>query len=93
VNRRPNGSYKGFPSGHTAAAFYGASYLSRRCVRTRGQKALLFGLAAFVGGSRIHADKHTAAQVVAGALVGLMFDNVAIGFQDNRVRVGWRMEF
>lgn len=93
INQRPNGTSRGFPSSHTAAAFYGASYLSRRCLETRGQKALVYGLAAFVGGSRIHANKHTVAQVAAGALVGYMFDNVSVGFTDNSVSVGWRLEF
>ena len=93
INQRPNGASRGFPSSHTAAAVYGASYLSRNCLETGGQKALVYGLAAFVGGSRIHANKHTVAQVAAGALVGYMFDNVSVGFTDNSVSVGWRLEF
>ncbi len=93
INQRPNGASHGFPSSHTAAAVYGASYLSRRCLDTPGQKALVYGLAAFVGASRIHANKHTVAQVAAGALVGYMFDNVSVNFTNSSLSVGWRMEF
>ncbi len=100
INKRPDGAYglttptyKGFPSGHTAAAFYGASYLSHNCLQTRNQKALAYGLAAFVGASRIQANKHTAAQVVAGALVGYYFDNLTVKFDEGRVDFGLRYKF
>lgn len=100
INKRPDGAYglttptyKGFPSGHTAAAFYGASYLSHNCLQTRGQKALAYGLAAFVGASRIQANKHTAAQVVAGALVGYYFDNLTVNFDQGKVDIGLRYKF
>ena len=93
INQRPNGGTRGFPSGHTAAAFYGASYLSRQCMHSRGGKILTFGLAALVGASRIHGDNHTAGQVIAGALVGIAFDRVRVTFQDKRINVGIRYEF
>ena len=100
INKRPDGAYgrttptyKGFPSGHTAAAFYGASYLAHNCLQTKGQKALAYGLAAFVGGSRIQANKHTAAQVVAGALVGYYFDNLTVQFDRGTVNFGLRYKF
>ncbi len=93
INQRPNGGTHGFPSGHTAAAFYGASYLSRRCMNTKGGKYLAFGLAALVGASRIDGDNHTVGQVVAGALVGVAFDQVKVTFEDKRVHVGVRYEF
>ena len=93
INRRPNGNYKGFPSGHTAAAFYGASYLSRKCLKSRGGKIAVFGLAALVAASRVDADTHSIGQAVAGALVGVAFDRVSVSFTNNRIRLGWRMEF
>jgi len=93
LNRRPNGSYNGFPSGHTAAAFYGASYLSRQCLQNKGQKAIAYGLAAVVAASRMQANKHNLGQVVAGALVGYMFDNVTVNFQGGSFQLGMRFEF
>ncbi|WP_457645676.1 phosphatase PAP2 family protein [Profundibacter sp.] len=93
INQRPNGNSYGFPSGHTAAAFYGASYLSRQCLHSRGGKILAFSLATAVGASRIHANSHTVGQVIAGALVGVAFDRVKVTFEDKRVHVGVRYEF
>ncbi len=93
INQRPNGGTHGFPSGHTAAAFYGASYLSRQCMHTKGGKILAFGLATLVGASRVHGDNHTVGQVLAGALVGVAFDRVKVTFGDRRVHVGMRYEF
>jgi len=93
INQRPNGGTHGFPSGHTAAAFYGASYLSRQCLHTKGGKVLAFGLAALVGASRVDGDNHTVGQVLAGALVGVAFDRVKVTFDDRRVHVGMRYEF
>lgn len=93
INQRPNGNWNGFPSGHTAAAFYGASYLSRKCTKTTGGKILVWSLATMVGASRVHGDNHTVGQVIAGALVGVAFDRVKVSFTDKRVKVGWRYEF
>ena len=93
INQRPNGGTYGFPSGHTAAAFYGASYLSRQCLHSKGGKVLAFGLATLVGASRVDGDNHTVGQVIAGALVGVAFDRVKVTFEDRRVQVGVRYEF
>jgi len=93
INQRPNGGTRGFPSGHTAAAFYGGSYLSRRCMNTKGGKVLAFGLAALVGASRVNGDNHTVGQVLAGALVGVAFDRVKVSFDDRHVDIGVRYEF
>lgn len=93
INRRPNGESKGFPSGHTGAAFYGASYLSRLCLTTPGQRTVAYGLAALVGASRIQSDKHDLTQVAAGALLGVMFDRVDVSWDGNRLGIGWRRDF
>jgi membrane-associated phospholipid phosphatase len=93
INQRPNGGTHGFPSGHTAAAFYGASYLANNCLQTGGQKAVAYGLAVAVGASRLHANQHDLAQVVAGALVGYMFDNVAVSFSGDRIGISRRYAF
>ena len=77
MNIRPHGGDKGFPSGHTAAAFYGASYLARECVnKSPWGQAAVFGAAMFTGGSRIEAGAHFLFQVMFGALVGFGADRL-----------------
>ena len=67
--KRPNykeGDEKhSFPSGHTAAAFTGASFIHKRYGL---KKAILpYTFATFVGFSRVHAKKHWTTDVLAGA--------------------------
>ncbi|MFO1107056.1 MAG: phosphatase PAP2 family protein [Amaricoccus sp.] len=75
LNRRPKGGNAGFPSAHTAVAVFGASYLARECggLVPYAGPVLAVG-AAFVGGTRIEAQRHTLPQVLAGAVYGLAFD-------------------
>lgn len=77
INIRPRGGDRGIPSGHTAAAFYGASYLARDCV---GKSPLgqigVFAAAMYTGGSRIEAGAHFLFQVMFGALVGIGADRL-----------------
>ena len=77
LNIRPNGRGDGFPSGHTAAAAFGASALVHQCIASSpvGQ-ALVVIAAGFVGASRIEAGKHTIWQVLAGALLGWGMERV-----------------
>ena len=68
---RPNASNpKSFPSGHTAMAFFGASYIYTRYGAKWGIPAYLAAM--YVGASRIHAEKHFADDVLAGASIGMM---------------------
>jgi membrane-associated phospholipid phosphatase len=65
---RPDGSGDdSFPSGHTASAFWGASYLHYRYGWKYGAPAYV--LAALVGGSRIEADKHYFHDVLASVVI------------------------
>ncbi len=66
---RPNGGNYSFPSGHTSAAFSGASFLQKRYGWEYGVPAYL--AASFVGWSRIEADKHYFGDVLAGAAIGV----------------------
>lgn len=82
LNLRPNGKYFGFPSGHTAASIYGASYIARECVQ-KSPVVQLFVLASagYVGFSHIEGEKHTLTQVIFGFLFGLF---VEVGFRNPR---------
>ncbi|MFT7879175.1 MAG: phosphatase PAP2 family protein [Sulfurimonas sp.] len=69
---RPNHSdNRSFPSGHTSASFQGATFIHRRYGIKYAIPAYLG--ATFVGYSRIYADKHDLADVIAGAVIGSCF--------------------
>jgi membrane-associated phospholipid phosphatase len=67
--KRPNGSDKSFPSGHTSAAFQGASFIQMRYGWKYGIPSYLG--AAFVGYSRVETDHHYVIDVIAGAALGI----------------------
>jgi hypothetical protein len=66
---RPSTGRHSYPSGHTAAAFMGASFLQRRYGWWYGVPA--YGLAGVVGYSRMHADAHDLWDVAGGAAIGI----------------------
>ncbi|AFL82619.1 membrane-associated phospholipid phosphatase [Aequorivita sublithincola DSM 14238] len=70
---RPNGAIDGhaFPSGHTAEAFSGASFIQRRYGWKFGVPAYL--VAGYVGVSRLegHNPRHDGWDVLAGTIVGI----------------------
>ena len=69
---RPNHSdNNSFPSGHTASAFSGATFIHKRYGFKRAIVPYL--LAGFTGYSRIHADEHYFHDVAAGALISGLF--------------------
>lgn len=70
VNRtRPNGGNHSFPSGHTSAAFQGASFIHARYGIKYAIPAYIG--ATFVGYSRVYAHKHYTSDVLAGAAIGV----------------------
>ena len=70
--KRPTGNNRdSFPSGHTSAAFSGASFIQMRYGWEYGVPAYL--AAAYVGWSRIETDKHFTHDVLAGAAIGIGF--------------------
>ncbi|MFO1142960.1 MAG: phosphatase PAP2 family protein [Amaricoccus sp.] len=79
INQRPNGQSQGFPSGHTAAAASGATDLAVHCAPGNPVVGLgaLLGVA-LVGASRIEADEHTGAQVLAGAALGAVSTGIGV---------------
>ncbi|WP_299328176.1 phosphatase PAP2 family protein [uncultured Helicobacter sp.] len=69
ISQRPNnGSFDGFPSGHTSSAFSAAGFMQKRYGWKYGLPTTL--LATSVGISRITSERHTALQVITGALLG-----------------------
>lgn len=75
INARPRGGYQGMPSGHTATAAFGASYIVHACVRRAPVVQGLTVIAAgFVGTSRVAVGAHDIWQVLIGALVGWASD-------------------
>lgn len=69
ISQRPNnGSFEGFPSGHTSSAFSAAGFAQKRYGSKLGVPTTI--LATLVGFSRVVAEKHTIAQVLAGAILG-----------------------
>lgn len=76
INQRPRGGLQGFPSGHSSAAAFGASYLSRACLHHPAYKAIAWAAMIFVGGSRIAVGAHDLLQVIAGFAVGIGADRL-----------------
>ncbi len=68
---RPNAQgLNSFPSGHTAAAFTGASFFNLRYGARWGAPALV--LAGYTGASRIYAEKHFLDDVISGMSISLL---------------------
>ena len=93
-SRRPDGGDGGFPSGHTAAASFGAAGLMRTCLASSPFGQFLAVMAAgFTGGSRIEARRHTLWQVLAGAVWGWVVQIIAVQRIMQVFRLLWRVRF
>ncbi len=68
--KRPDGTGDdAFPSGHAATAFQGAAFIHRR-YGIRGAWPA-YALATYTAWTRVDADEHDTADVLAGAAVGI----------------------
>jgi hypothetical protein len=67
---RPDGSRYSFPSGHTSSSFATATVLQRHFGWRAGIPA--YGLAAFVGGSRLQQNRHYLSDVIFGSAIGIV---------------------
>ena len=94
VSLRPSGEGKGFPSGHTASAFFGASDLAGKCFEGKPLAgAAAYGAAGLTGWSRVHAGEHVPQQVFMGALIGVSFGAASFGIGTEGVGFQWGMRF
>ncbi|RDW13806.1 phosphatase PAP2 family protein [Paracoccus thiocyanatus] len=94
VARRPSGGGKGFPSGHTAAAFFGAADLAGKCFDDQPEAgAMAYGAAGLTGWSRVLAGEHTPQQVWTGALVGFTFGAASFGIGSKGASFSLGMRF
>ena len=83
---RPNGSdCTSFPSGHTASAFSGATFIHKRYGMEKAVVPYLF--AAFTGYSRIRSKKHYFHDVAAGALISGIFTWFFVSEYDSGVQI------
>lgn len=81
---RPDGSdNESFPSGHTSSSFAAAATLHNRYGWKAGLPA--YALAAFVGASRIEADRHDVVDVLAGAALGSLSGFLITSKRDDSV--------
>lgn len=99
---RPNAlGLNSFPSGHTAGAFSGASFLNLRYGPRWGAPALV--LAAYTGASRVRAQKHFLDDVISGMSISLLANRYftfpidedvqvvpVVGDGESAVMVRWR---
>lgn len=94
AGRRPSGEGRGFPSGHTASAAFGAADLAGKCFADRpAAGAALYGAAALTAASRVHAGEHTPAQVGAGMLIGIGFGAASFGIGSEGASFSLGMRF
>ena len=67
---RPDGTSRSFPSGHTASAFATGTVLQRHFGWKVGLPA--YGLAVYVGASRLSENRHYLSDVIFGATLGVL---------------------
>ncbi len=90
VERPDKSDFRSFPSDSAAMAFSAASYLQIRYGWRYGAPA--YAIAAFVGYSRVEADKHSWGDVAAGAVLGWLASEITtVKFQNLRLTAsaGW----
>ncbi len=79
---RPNGGDMSMPSGHTASAMGGASFLQRRYGVVPGLPAYVLG--GFVAISRVVSDFHFVSDVIAGSAIAIGSTLIFVNRQPGR---------
>ncbi|WP_410219385.1 phosphatase PAP2 family protein [Paracoccus sp. (in: a-proteobacteria)] len=93
LGQRPTGQGRGFPSGHSAAAGFGAADLAGKCWKDEPPLGVAaYGAAGLTAYSRVHAGEHTSAQVMSGAVIGITLGaaNFGIGTEGAAFSFGIR---
>jgi len=94
IGQRPSGEGKGFPSGHSAAAGFGAGDLAGKCWRDEpGLGAVAYGAAGLTAVSRVHAGEHTPAQAMTGTLIGIGFGAASFGIGTDSAEISFGLRF
>ena len=94
LGRRPDGTGRGFPSGHAASAAFGAADLAGKCFPAdRAAGAMVYGAAGLTAVSRVEAGRHTPAQALTGAMIGVSFGAASLGIGTEAVGFQWGMRF
>ncbi len=84
LGARPTGEGRGFPSGHSAAAGFGAADLAGKCWEDEPVLgAAAYGAAGLTAYSRVQVGEHTTDQALAGALIGISFGAASFGMSPN----------
>lgn len=82
---RPKGGGLSFPSGHTAAAFAGASFVARRYGWRLGLPA--YAAASFVAFSRVDSRQHHVEDVLAAAAIAIVSTHLFVRPRPDGVRI------
>lgn len=93
IGTRPSGAGRGFPSGHSAAAGFGAGDLAGKCFDDPALGAAAYGAAGLTAASRVHAGEHTPAQVLAGSLIGISVGAASFGFGGEEASFDFGLRF
>lgn len=94
IAMRPSGEGRGFPSGHSAAAAFGAADLAGKCFDDSPAAGLgSYALAGLTAASRVHAGEHDLKQVMSGALIGFSFGAASFGIGREEVRFSIGLRF
>ena len=88
--KRPDGSEKTFPSGHTATAFFGATVLAHEYRDTQPELVIAgYTLATATGALRIANNKHWVTDVLMGSAIGIASAELAYILYP-KVRTQWQ---
>jgi len=87
--KRPNGSKKSFPSGHTAQSFLGAQILYMEYRDTNRWLAYAgYPVAAFVAAERVDNSFHWTSDVLVGAAIGMAVPTFVYWLSDKKASDG-----
>ena len=94
LGMRPSGEGRGFPSGHSAAAGFGAADLAGKCWEDDpALGAAAYGAAGLTAFSRVQAGEHTPDQALAGALIGISFGAASFGIGSEGAAISFGLRF